>query len=510
MTSVAARPGAGTFAAQGPWWRDRLILWAIGLTLGLLVVRLFVIGRFGLFFDEAYYWMWSTRLSAGYYDHPPMVAYFIRLGTLLFGDTEYGVRFVGAVSLAVDVALISALAQTIYGDRRTAAWAAILANLTLLAIVSIISVPDQPMLTFWLAAMVALARVAQGRSPLWWLVAGAMFGLSAASKYTAFFLLAGVPLWLLVVPGLRRWFVRPWPYLALLVGVAVFSPVLVWNSDNGWASFVLQYSRPAYETASFGSLLTYIVLVPLVVTPPIFLLAVIGARRAAQGPSQRAQALLLAIPVPLAVFFAYHSLGEEIGFHWLSPFAAIGPVLAASVLTSESTRAIRWLRNASVGVGFVLTGAVYFLLVQNLFAVPPRYDYTARFRGWPEFVANVEALRISVGADYVVGTEYFMRGYFDFYLDDPPPAFHLGEWNRWTGFPAADPALAGSRALFIGMSSQRVERASAERFFTEVEYLGSVARPIGGGLAVGSRAFVVSGPRPGTMALFSNWQAPLP
>src|SRR4030081_1256662 len=45
-------------------------------------------------FDEAYYWMWSKHLAGGYYDHPPMVAIVIRLGTMIAGDTELGVRVV--------------------------------------------------------------------------------------------------------------------------------------------------------------------------------------------------------------------------------------------------------------------------------------------------------------------------------------------------------------------------------------------------------------------------------
>src|SRR2546426_835356 len=27
--------------------------------------------------DEAYYWVWTRHLAAGYFDHPPMVAYLI-------------------------------------------------------------------------------------------------------------------------------------------------------------------------------------------------------------------------------------------------------------------------------------------------------------------------------------------------------------------------------------------------------------------------------------------------
>ena len=43
--------------------------------------------------EETYYWNYSRHLDIGYLDHPPMVAWLIKLGTLLFGDTEFGVRF---------------------------------------------------------------------------------------------------------------------------------------------------------------------------------------------------------------------------------------------------------------------------------------------------------------------------------------------------------------------------------------------------------------------------------
>jgi len=67
--------------------------------LALVALRL-VAAWTPLTFDEAYYWMWSKHLAGGYYDHPPMVALVIRLGTMLAGDTELGVR-VASILLAL-------------------------------------------------------------------------------------------------------------------------------------------------------------------------------------------------------------------------------------------------------------------------------------------------------------------------------------------------------------------------------------------------------------------------
>ena len=60
----------------------------------LIVVRGIVAAVTPLAFDEAYYWQWSKNLAWGYYDHPPLVAFIIRAGTAIFGDTSFGVRFV--------------------------------------------------------------------------------------------------------------------------------------------------------------------------------------------------------------------------------------------------------------------------------------------------------------------------------------------------------------------------------------------------------------------------------
>ena len=123
-------------------------------------------------------------------------------------------------------------------------------NVTTLAAFSVVIVPDQPMMLFWLVGLYALVRIAKGGAPQWWLLAGVVAGLAAASKFTTFFLMAAVPIWLIVVPQLRHWLRRPWPYLGLGLGVLVFSPVLIWNADHQRISFVWQFGRERFETVA--------------------------------------------------------------------------------------------------------------------------------------------------------------------------------------------------------------------------------------------------------------------
>ncbi|VEH29497.1 ArnT family glycosyltransferase [Legionella sainthelensi] len=63
------------------------------LILLLLLLRIFFMFKSNLLVEEAYYWNYSNHLDFSFLDHPPMVAILIKLGTLIFGTNEWGVRF---------------------------------------------------------------------------------------------------------------------------------------------------------------------------------------------------------------------------------------------------------------------------------------------------------------------------------------------------------------------------------------------------------------------------------
>src|SRR5215471_6958830 len=91
------------------------------IIIAMVVLRLVAAAFTPITFDEAYYWMWSKSLAGGYYDHPPMVAYIIRAGTMIAGDTELGVRLV-SILLALPMSYaIYRSAAILFGGARVAA-----------------------------------------------------------------------------------------------------------------------------------------------------------------------------------------------------------------------------------------------------------------------------------------------------------------------------------------------------------------------------------------------------
>lgn len=492
---------------------DSLVRFAVWLTLGMLALRLVMATQVQLFFDEAYYWLWSEQLQGSYYDHPPMVALFIRAGTLLFGETELGVRFFGNIAAALDALLVFAIVRDISGSRRTAAWAAIFTNVTIIAMFSLFIVPDQPMILFWLAGLYGLVRISRGGSERWWLFVGAMGGLAAASKLTTIFLALAVPLWLVIVPGLRHWFRRPWIYAGGAIAVLVFTPALIWNAQHDWISFTFQYQRAdfGFSAPRFDSLVQYIGLFPLMATPPIFILAIagimsLGRRSWRLDPSR---ALLLLAPIPFALYLAYHSLGEWIGVHWIAPIVMMAAIYGAFGVDRLAKGFWGWIlrisRAAAVPLGVALTVIFYAASLENTFSIPPESDSTSRFRGWQEMAANVEQSRVANGAAYILAPDYAGPAYYRFYLDNAVPAFQLADFERWSTFGSlgtADPSLISEAAIYVGKAGAAWEARYVSRYFNTVIRIGDIVRPTHPGQAHTYPAWLVSDPKPEAMVLF--------
>ncbi|MFX6330977.1 glycosyltransferase family 39 protein, partial [Acinetobacter baumannii] len=67
---------------------------------------------------EAYYWTLSKENVLSYLDHPPMIAWLVRFGTAIFGDTNFGARFGGLLAMWIAVAILGDIVWRLTRDRR--------------------------------------------------------------------------------------------------------------------------------------------------------------------------------------------------------------------------------------------------------------------------------------------------------------------------------------------------------------------------------------------------------
>ena len=216
---AAGTPRNASDASDAGDWRA-----ALGITALAAALRLVFATLLPLIPDETYYWDWSRRLAAGYFDHPPMIAVLVRAGTWLggsigLGHTAFAVRLFPVLAGTVAALATMGIARRLGGDRSARTAAVVLAVMPLGAGGLVLATPDAPLLAAIAVGLYAVVRALQSPSGTrtslaWWSAAGAALGVAFASKYTAILLPVGLTLAVLLRPALRARLREPGPWLA--------------------------------------------------------------------------------------------------------------------------------------------------------------------------------------------------------------------------------------------------------------------------------------------------------
>ncbi len=371
----------------------RTALWVVG---ALTVWRLYLSATLQLHPDEAYYWLWARHLEWAYFDHAPMVAYFIRLGTV-FSDAELWVRLSGtAVSLTVS-AVVWRLALQLFANETIAAGSVILFNTFPLTVLGLlIMTPDVPLFMFSSLGVLLFWQAASGNEPWRWYVLGLVFGLALLSKYTAV-LMAPCFLLYLVLTDERRWLKTVHPYAAFALGLACFVPVLWWNHNHDWVSFTFQARNGlGSQELAFGKVAEFLSGQAFFSSPLIWCAGICAAFMAGVRKDKR-MLFLVTTSVPIILFFALSSLRKTAYPNWAS-FAYVSfSIWATYFLLVGGSRVRRavWTVSLliSLGLSLAITSHARFgiLPLERVSPGAAEADASNQVHGWKEMVAEVLA-----------------------------------------------------------------------------------------------------------------------
>jgi 4-amino-4-deoxy-L-arabinose transferase-like glycosyltransferase len=462
----------------------RLVLNTVLIVLALVALRLVAAVFTPITFDEAYYWMWSKHLAGGYYDHPPMVALVIRLGTLIAGDTELGVRLVSILlALPMSWAMYEAT-WVLFGGRRVASTATILLNVTLMAAVgTMIVTPDAPLLVASAFVLLTLAKVLQTGRGAWWLAVGLATGCALLSKYTALFFGPAILIWLIVVPKLRHWLISPWLYLGGVVAVLMFAPVIWWNADHHWVSFIKQLGRARIEDFRPVFIAELIPTQVVFATPAVWILGAMGLYALYQ---RLAGALAVRVLVntmfwTIVAYFVWHSLHARVEANWFAPVYpafVIAAAVAAHLVqwAPRQQRVVDFCRRWAAPGGIVMFA---LLVVQANTGMLSGYRRDATVRsvgvGWRETAHEIEAVRARVGATCVLAPDYGTTGWLAFYLPKGTCVAQQNQRIRWVNMPEPSAAQLAGKLLYV----RDVDQGSLKDAFARVDKVAEVARKRG-------------------------------
>ncbi len=427
-------------------------------------MRLIYINFMPLVPQEAYYWKYAKNLALSYFDHPPMTAYVIAFFTWIGGDNTFFIRL-GSIIFSIGLMLLLySITYRLFNNPKWAILTLLAINCTVMfSIGSTIITPDVPLLFFWALIVYSLVRLQESTHWKWWYLAGVVLGLGLLSKYTAVLIVPGIFIYVFLSRSQRKWLLTIHPYLGLIIAFIIFTPVIIWNYQNDWASFLFQSSnrfsqmirlRFDYFFQLLGSQLGML-------TPYIFLLVLFGWIQIGKfsfKEKNEKYSLLFWIAFPTYVVFTLSSFRSLVKMNWLAPAyitsIITGIVWINSSKTKWSKRFKTWFKPGLI-LGLMIVLFMHFLPLAPI--MPLRNGDT--WTGWKELAERVLAIKKEMGTNaFIFGHEYKIPSEITFYTPDHEIT-HSGEiigekglqYEYWTNTDE----LINRNAIFITSNDQR-------------------------------------------------------
>ena len=437
--------------------------------------------------DEAFYWLLSRHPAGGYLDHPPMVAYLIRLSTWVLGSQkELSVRFFAVAMGFGALLLLVLLSEMLIKDRRATLLLVVMWLASpLFAGLSTLMTPDVPVFFFSacaLACAIRAVRVENEKSAQWaWVCFGLFCGLALMSKYTAVLLPASIVLALACSAAGRRHLRTPGLYLGAVVALAVFWPNIQWNAAHDWVSFKYQlhHGLATAQVNHWRSLGEYVggqflLWTPILLALGLLILATYVRRyRELNVPRQM---LIWSAVTPLA-FFGLAACRTHGEINW--PAFAYFPLslLTVDYIAAHWRSAAKWW--AFAGIALALAGTILLQSPELVWKIvqrtPVRYlpghkrELSKKFveiYGWDSFGQELSRRADGVFLPVVCAT-HEDAGEAAFYMRGQPDVWCWNDNTRPTSLDYVDgrPDFSKVQAvLFVsGKSSGKVD-PDAEKF----------------------------------------------
>jgi dolichol-phosphate mannosyltransferase len=457
---------------------------AIAFILVFGVFHLVFAGFVGLAGDEAYYWQWSRHLAWGYYDHPPLVAYVIALGTGLFGDSQFGVRVVPVLlstavlwfvyRMTVVYAVEILTSRDRFSPQAAGLWAVIAIAVTpLFSLGGFLATPDVPMAFFWTLSVALAFSIVRASRPRDALLLGLAIGLGLLSKYPFGSLPLGLLLAFAATDSGRGHLRTSAPYLAAIVAVIVLLPHLLWLEGHDFVSVLFQLGHglgggPVGIRQHLGTFVQFVAGQFGVLTPILFVLffgaLATGLTRLWRPGTEahvnesgvRLMTWILVVPAALTVLlFTVASFFAKSQTNW--PAAAY-PTLAILV-GIQMARRVGGTRGQKAlvfgAVGLAATVSVYAHLEAVYPLVPYRssvFDKVQDKRGLAHWVQELRTRAGPAGQQaHLFADNYRTASLLAFYLPDHPQTdapFESGSGAQYALWRQADGPATGMAWYF--------------------------------------------------------------
>lgn len=346
--------------------------------------------------DEAYYWMFSNQLDWGYFDHPPLIAMFIKLGGLLL-DGETGVRIISMLTQIISLFIIwRIIDEKEITLRKLFIFFVVAASIPLFHVYGFIATPDSPFLLFTTLFLFAYQRFLKADSIFNVIyLAITMAGLMYSKYHGGLVIIITIMSNLKLLLNVRFW-------MAGITALTLFLPHIMWQYENGFPTFQYQMIGRVKSFGASNSLEYF--LTQLIVFNPVILVLLIAAFRQPGKISIFGQTLKFLI-AGFFIFFMVSSFFARVEPHWTAAASIPAIILIYKYFSVNLNKWARAFSLLSVTLGILL-----FVRLGLIFDLLP---FHIEFIGQKEWAENIEEKTGSLPVAFV--NSYQKASVYSFY-----------------------------------------------------------------------------------------------
>lgn len=445
-------------------------LWFWRLFWATLVLKLLLSAVFPITGDEALFVQWGKRPDWGYYDHPPMIGWWLSL-VMQVDDWRWLIRLLTVLTTHIVALGVVDILSRAY-PQSDKPW---LAGSLYLALpwtwMFFLVTTDTPLILFMSISVWFFLKGMTGQQSGWFWAAGTALGLAFLSKYFA--VLLGMAFAAAVLSEKQNRISR---LLALsLPGLACAAYNLGFNATHGWPNIMFNlFARQDDSQWNLKSLMVYLLMMAYLLTPwLVWKTFRTPSKPVSSGDNTTANSIRFLWAVPL-IFFAILSLRREIGLHWVLGFVPWFIVWSAQKLQPKQLdKSLRYTLMLSIP---------HLLLVLGLIAWPTTSIKSANFREKIVFLRHSADITKLVSASLppnttLMGTGYSTASVLAYSYGKYVPVFGRGskyarQDDLWTDFQV----LEGQSIRIF--NRDKLNTADYDPFFDrleirEIEFKGS-------------------------------------
>jgi hypothetical protein len=355
--------------------KTQSIIFYAGLIIHM-VINLFVAALSEVHSDEAYYWMYAQYPQWGYFDHPPMIAWFIMIGQNILGG-NLGLRLLTVLSNGLALVFIWRMVKH-YRFDALLFWS-IVYSVLLIHPYGFVATPDAPLFFFAALYFYILRKYFQNEKFAQIIGLAFSLALMGYSKYHGFLILG------FTVLAYPKLLLKGSAWVIAIIALIYFLPHVLWQLDNDFPSLRYHLVDSHQTPYRFSVTLDYLANQVLLTGPWLgwFFLFVLFKSK----PNDRWERVLKVSGIGIFVFFLVATLGGDFEAHW-TLIAFIPLIILAYRYVAENLRWRKWVI-WSGGINLLLITAVKFLLVSPL---APELPGLKTIAGWRKSDIELKAM----------------------------------------------------------------------------------------------------------------------